>query len=478
VIGLARIAAPIACIGLAILLMARTRQNRIAGLCYAGVGAALLVASLASSLTLPSPLKIVAAVVALVLFILGLAWVFRREPWLVAYLTLAALPFRIHVLDKQLLVPLYAVAAAAGLNLLLELVRGDGRSREFGRATKPLALYLVWVGLSMLWTVDVKNGAIDVAAFYLPFSIVALAVARLPWNTLRLKILYLELAALAVIFSCVGFYQYETRHIFQNAKLSVGNSYESLFRVNSVFFDPSIYGRFLVVAIVATAVLIVRAKSLRIALAALAFVIVAWLGLLVSFSQSSFSALFVAVFCLCAFLWRWKAVAVLVVAIFALAAGSLAAPQRLHSLRHHGVTEINSLTSGRGSLIYQGLRIAKRHPVYGVGLGGFSASYSKLTHRSDTQSASHNTPVTVAAEGGVIGLALFAWLVIAFGLTAFRRIDRTLAGTLGLAAGLVLVAIFAHANAYNDFFEDPTTWLVFGLIGLAARQRRSAMMEQ
>jgi hypothetical protein len=179
-IGLARIAAPIACAGLAILLMARTRNSRIAGLCYAGVGAALLVAALAPSLKMPSPLKAAAAIVVLLLFILALAWLFGREPWLVAYLALAAIPFRIHILDKQLLVPLYAVAAGAGLNLLRELVRGDERSREFGRATKPLALYLLWVGLSTLWTLDIKNGAIDVVAFYLPLSIIALSVARLP----------------------------------------------------------------------------------------------------------------------------------------------------------------------------------------------------------------------------------------------------------------------------------------------------------
>ena len=73
----------------------------------------------------------------------------------------------------------------------------------------------------------------------------------------------------------------------------------------------------------------------------------------------------------------------------------------------------------------------------------------------------------------MIGLALFLWLVIAFGLAAFRRLDRTLAGELGLAAGLILVAIFVHANSYNDFFEDPTTWLVFGLIGLSASRRRA-----
>src|SRR5262249_3760508 len=162
--------------------------------------------------------------------------------------------------------------------------------------------------------------------------------------------------------------------------------------------------------------------------------------------------------------------------------GAVSAPKLLHSIRHNGVKEINSLTSGRGSLIYNGLRITKRHPVNGVGLGGFSTSYLKLTHSKKkhiTQSASHNTPVTVVAAGGVIGFALYLWLLIAFGLAAFRRIGRTLAGELGLAAGLILVAIFVHANSYNDFFEDPTTWLAFGLIGLSVTRRAaaSAMIE-
>ncbi|MDX6482191.1 MAG: hypothetical protein QOG85_2701, partial [Gaiellaceae bacterium] len=297
-IGLARLAAPIACFGIAVLFMARTRNNRIAGLCYAGVGAVLLLAAQTRLTT------VAAAIVGVSVCGLALAWLFRREPWLVAYLALAMLPVRIHFLGHQLLVPLYLVAAGAGLNLLWELVQGDERSREFGRATKPLALYLLWIGVSMTWTSDIRTGAVDVIAFYLPLSILALSIARLPWEPRRLKLLYGELVAMAVVFACVGLYQYETRHIFENRKLITGNSYAALFRVNSVFYDPSIYGRFLVVALLPTAVLIVRGRSLRASLAAIAFAIVAWLGLFVSFSQSSFAALFVAVVCLCAFLWR------------------------------------------------------------------------------------------------------------------------------------------------------------------------------
>jgi hypothetical protein len=109
VIGLAEIAGPIACIGLAVLLLARTRRNRIAGLGYAGVGTILLAASLA-----PARAAELAAVIAGAI-VLGplLAWLFRREPWLVAFATLAFVPFRVGLLGHSLLVPLYADALGA-----------------------------------------------------------------------------------------------------------------------------------------------------------------------------------------------------------------------------------------------------------------------------------------------------------------------------------------------------------------------------
>ena len=151
------------------------------------------------------------------------------------------------------------------------------------------------------------SAAIDLLAFYVPFTILAVSIARLPWRASRVRILYGELVAMALVFAVVGFYQYETQTIFQNAKLHQSNIYAGPFRVNSVFFDPSIYGRFLVVALVATAVLIVaRPVTPRPAWPRWRSSVVAWLGLLISFSQSSFAALLVAVFALAVVVWRWK----------------------------------------------------------------------------------------------------------------------------------------------------------------------------
>ena len=467
-IGLAEIAGPIACIGLAILLLARTRRNRIAGLCYAGVGTVLLAVSLA-----PSNARELGVAVAGVI-VLGplLAWLFRREPWLVAYGTLAFVPFRVSFLGHSLLVPLYAVALGAAGCLLWELVDGDERTRELGIASWPLALYLIWIGLSVGWSVNVHAAAIDLLAFYVPFAVIAISIARLPWRASRVRILFGELVALALAFAVVGFYQYETGSIFQNVKLKQINIFNALFRVNSVFYDPSIYGRFLVVAMIATVVLIVRSRlSLRAALAALACLAVLWLGLLISFSQSSFAALLVAVFVLSVIVWRWKSLFA-VAAILVVAAGiAVTQPKIVHALRHHTVSGLNHATSGRATLIAVGIKIAEAHPSHGVGLGGFEHAYSKRTHKTAKKSASHNTPVTVAAEEGVPGLLIFFWLVGALLLAAFRRINHDTYGRLALAAGLALLAIFVHSLAYNDFFEDPTTWLLIGLIGLVSPVR-------
>jgi putative inorganic carbon (hco3(-)) transporter len=467
VIGLAEIAGPIACLGLAVLVVARTRRNRIAGLAYAGVGTILLVASFSPA----SVVELVAAIAGALLLGPLLAWVFRREPWLIAYATLAFIPFRLHFLHHQLLVPLYGVALGAAGLLLWQLLEGDGRSRELGIASWPLALYLGWIGISLEWSVDIHAAAIDLLAFYIPLTILAISIARLPWHSSRIRLLYGELVAMALVFAAVGFYQYETRSIFQNGKVQIANTYGAIFRVNSVFFDPSIYGRFLVIAIVPTVVLIVRGRLGRLGLAALCFIGVAWLGLLVSFSQSSFAALLVAVFGAAAVVWRWKSLLALAAAVVVLAGVAATQPTLLHALRHHTTGGLNDATHGRASLIANGIRIAKAHPALGVGLGGFEHAYSKRTHRTPRKSASHNTPVTVAAEQGAVGLVIFFWLLGALLVAAYRRMDHPVFGRLALAAGLSLVAIFVHSLAYNDFFEDPTTWGLIGLIALAAPRR-------
>ena len=46
------------------------------------------------------------------------------------------------------------------------------------------------------------------------------------------------------MFSCIGFVEYATKTIILNSKLVVANDLHTYFTVNSVFFDPDIFGRY------------------------------------------------------------------------------------------------------------------------------------------------------------------------------------------------------------------------------------------
>ena len=115
---------------------------------------------------------------------------------------------------------------------------------------------------------------------------------------------------MALVFAVVGIYQWLTRDIFWNPKVDVGNAFAPFYRVNSVFWDPSIYGRFLVIAILATLVIALCSARRDVVLGAAALIAVLWTGLLFSFSQSSFAALIAGVLLAAAFVWRWRSVVV------------------------------------------------------------------------------------------------------------------------------------------------------------------------
>jgi putative inorganic carbon (HCO3(-)) transporter len=408
----------------------------------------------------------------------GLGALLVRWPWLVAVLALACVPVRIPVElggeTGSLLVPLYAVVAGATAALAWQLLRGDRRVRELGRLAWPLAAFLAWLGLSALWTDDLRTGAVTLLAFVLPFGVLAVSVSRLAWSRRWLGALYVQLTAMALVFAGVGVYQWVTRDVFWNPKVSIANAYAPFHRVNSVFWDPSIYGRFLVLAILASLVLAVFGASRRTVLAAAAAAAAAWVGLVFSFSQSSFFALIVCVLVVAGLAWRRRAAVALGLAVGSLVLVGFTSPQLRHALVEDVEDGLNRATSGRAGLVANGLRIAGDHPVLGVGVGGFRRAYAErvgLEGEAPAAAASHNAAVTVAAELGVPGFALLAWLLaIAVGLP-LARASRSFAGRVSLIVALAVLAIFAHSLFYAAFFEDPSTWLLFGLGALVVAWR-------
>ena len=196
-----------------------------------------------------------------------------------------------------------------------------------------------------------------------------------------------------------------------------------------------------------------------------------WAGLFFSFSQSSFAALIAGVLAAAAIAWRRQAAFAVALAAVVVVAVGMAAPQVRNALFSDSGPGLNRATSGRFELVREGTGIALDHPVAGVGIGGFKRAFADrtgLAGKEPRRAASHNTPVTVAAETGIPGLLLLGWLVAAALYTAWRRLPRSFAGRSSLAFGLMLAAIGVHSLFYNAFFEDPMVWVLFGLIPLGA----------
>ena len=181
--GAAQAAGALGALGLAFLIVAPRQDARIAGF----VAWALGCAGLAIYLAPHGHHRVLAAAVVFGVIAAGVgAWIFLRLPWLLAVATLACVPARIpvHVGSTQanLLLPLYGVVAAAAIALAWELFGDRPRTRELGKLSWPLALFVAWQGVSIFWSKDVRQGAIELLFFVLPFGLLAVSLARLAWS--------------------------------------------------------------------------------------------------------------------------------------------------------------------------------------------------------------------------------------------------------------------------------------------------------
>jgi hypothetical protein len=268
------------------------------------------------------------------------------------------------------------------------------------------------------------------------------------------------LVTLGSLFAAVGIWQAQTRTLFFARDVEVANAYTSFFRVTSLFKDPSLYGRYLVVpiAVLLVAILIRRGRTIDWVVASVLVAFLFW-GLFYSYSQSSFVALFVVAFCV-ALVGADRRVRILLLvcaAVATLAAGAVAA-------QAVGDRSAKDVTSGRSRLVSVTFDAFKERPIAGVGIGGQPRASSELAGKgSPNRNASHTTPLTVLAELGLIGFALYVWTLAAAGWALVLVVQRD--RTLGIALGAVLLAVVVHSLLYAGFFEDPLTW---GVLGVAA----------
>jgi O-antigen ligase len=468
-VELAEAAALVGAVAAPLVLLARSRLVFLAGIALlaaaeTGLAFALVPDQIAAA-TASAP-RI--GLVALGLAGLGvLAVLFARFPASVpAALLLAApvrLPLTIRGEEAFLLVPLYAVLASSALALAYRLARGD--------ELRPLPLFLALptggfvalAAISLLWSGDPREGTIRLFFFLFPSAVLVAVLNQARLSEAVLRSLAVVLLASTTAVAAIGISQQWTHDLIFADDLQSANAYTTFFRVTSIFDDPSVYGRYVALGIILLFVLL-WFERIRLALA-LPLLAVLCAGFYFSYSQSSFAALAVAVLVVTLLAGDRRARVVVGVAAIAVAlagVGIFAATVQDESLRR--------ATSGRSGLASTTGTIFLDHPVAGVGIGAQPAESRRLEEeRPGRASASHTTPLTVAAELGVLGLvAYFAFL---FGAARGALLALRREPVLGLSLVGVLTVLFVHSLAYGGFFEDPFVWFALGLAAACVASR-------
>ena len=434
-----------------------------------------------------------------------LAFAFHRWPILMPLAMVAALPFRIPLEaggdTANLLVPLYLVIAGGVLSTA-------SRSWSSRRADSPgtaasgppghaplvwlpriLAAVVVLYALQTLYSPDFSKSLQDACFFFVPFSLVFALLRDVEWDRRLLVGVLWVIGLEGLVFAAVGTVEYATRSLFWNDQVIRSNEFHTYFRVNSVFWDPNVYGRWLALAILVAMSALLWARERRDQALLTAIVAILWVGLAPTFSQSSFIALLAGLAVLAALRWslRWTLAAVGAGAVAAILVVLLAGGSSIN------LSRINIDTSGRANLVSGGLRLFAQRPVHGYGSGSFPRAYREHVDTDGAPvSISHTEPVTVAAEQGIVGLAAYAALLVAAlwtmgggGLVRFRPAgpagdDRgalraelsatprspppPAGGTVARAAVLAtFIALFAHTMAYAGFYEDPIAWVLLAM---------------
>ena len=474
-----------AALGAAMVVLADRRSLLVAGFAMLAAAESALLLSLGEDVGLETPTR--PALLALLvpsLAVLGAAGIaLARYPSVIPVLVLVAAPFRLPLdvdPDKRFffsvaesgslgrLLPLYLVLSASVVGLLLRVARVRDVPVMAREVALPVAGFLSFSCLSLIWSGDPGAAAERLAFFVLPFAVLLAVVVRVPFAPWLPRVLAVAAVGMAALFAAIGIWQAATHKLlFFAPSVEIANTYSPIFRVTSLFRDPSLYGRHVILGIVVVLVALWLGRvGARLALPAITLL---WAGLYVSYSQSSLAALFAAALLIAALSGSRrirKIVALATAAIFLLGAVIVADNVRDESVRR--------ATNDRSRRVELAARVFVDRPIAGVGLAAQPLATQALDERPAQLSryVSHTTPLTIAAELGLIGLALYAAL-LAGTIRLVERVRRQ-HPALGLSLAGALVALFVHALFYSGFFEDPMTWVAIGLAASFVAERVQA----
>ncbi len=438
-----------------------------------------------------SPSLLAAALAVTAVMVAALAAVIVRWPVMLPVLVLVALPFRVPIEvggeEANLLMPLYLVmAGGAAASAWRQWFSPEQQASAGPEAVSPtgiaawlkplLAASVVLFAIGLFYSDDRSVGLQNLCFFLVPFSVIFALMIDVEWNPRRLRIVLITIVSLALVCATVGFVEHQTRELLWNTTVIRTNDFHVYFRVNSLFWDPNVYGRYLALAITVIASALIWSRDRRETMLLCAVVAILWLALVTTFSQSSFIALLAGLATLAALRWSFKWVGL---GLVALLAGTLLFGAVAGGLVKLDLDRLNAQSSGRADLVSGGIDLFEKRPVFGYGSGAFSTAFrEEVAGPNAPVTESHTEPITIGAEQGIVGLTVYVALIVA-AIAALgagmRKVMPGLGGELGASLGqrgppaaraavlAAFIAVLIHTFTYAGFLDDPITWVLIAI---------------
>ncbi len=274
--------------------------------------------------------------------------------------------------------PLYFVIAASALAWLVPVLWAVPRRRPQPRPPreprpapllfeKLLAAFIVLYALQALYSSPGFVKALqNEVFFYVPFAVLLARLRDLDWNReLLIRCLLVTVGSGRGVLADRLRARRRPGTCRSARSCSLPTQLHEYFTVNSVFFDPNIFGRYLALVMLLVATVLLYDRRTQVQLGSLVTLAILWTCLVFTLSRSSLVALALGLAVLAAF--RWKTRPVLYLGVAAVIVGAIVIAVASEQVRVHRTS--TTATSGRAQPDHQRHQAVRRPPAVRLGLG-------------------------------------------------------------------------------------------------------------
>jgi O-antigen ligase len=384
--------------------------------------------------------------------------IFRKIAYILSIILIFLLPWRALITLNNSFTAARVIGALAGVSWISYLIL-HGKMRKPDVFHLFLFLFVVWAGLSSIWTIDSEA---TLLTFVSLLSGVAFCVVL--WDLLRTREA-LTTAMFAYVTGCYLVILVEGYDL-----LILGSS-----RLGDVISGPNYIAARLIFAIPLAWYLVAQHHS-QIRYIGILYIPIASISVLLTRSRQGIIALTVVLTILTMMYahergYQQKFIAVTIPSgIFLLVSGWLLFKNRFDSLLAKAAPVLGILTGDTSTIdtalgtrlrIYSaGFDVFQSNLLMGTGLGTFPTAVEPLLGTSRTP---HSTYLSIATESGVVGLALFSAIILVLTNGILNDKDnKKMIGIPTLASYLVLSSV-------NTWFIDFTALFILTIILLSSR---------